>query len=269
MEHILYVLLVTLCVSVPMVLFFHFVFDKISKGYRPNNRVTEKVLLENEGRNPDQERQMAAAKLRERLRNKQQRISEDEKQKLMYNSIRTEDHQAVIVTGHDDRRTVGVCAFLDELKIEYFVEDFMGCCVQNCNDLPMRSLMIGLLRWSEPLRGAHYVDLLCPNFDLVANSNTKETFLNERMKKYQEQFEYTLSVQYTGNFISHDADVEELWDDLIDISKLLLKYARENDTESDPWYDFSVEDWVRSKVELADEHFHSVPHSGQSILVDI
>ena len=71
-------------------------------------------------------------------RKRAQRVSKEELDKLIYEEYKSESNNAVVVTAFDGDTIVGICAFLNQLQIEYYIESFKDCCINNCNNLSLR-----------------------------------------------------------------------------------------------------------------------------------
>ena len=75
------------------------------------------------------------------------------------------DHDAVLVVIRNQTKCVGLTTFLQEIRIEYFVEEFPSCCsFENLGaNLSTRAAFAALNHWGEYLTLAENLDLLGKN----------------------------------------------------------------------------------------------------------
>ncbi len=83
-------------------------------------------------------------------------VSKEEVERLVYEEYKSEREggESVAVVKHDGDRMAAVCAFQNELRIEYLVEDFGGCCVERCDNISLRALLATVAHWADKWAGS-------------------------------------------------------------------------------------------------------------------
>ena len=54
-----------------------------------------------------------------------------ELEKFIHEEFESSRHEVIIVIASTHKRSAAVCAFLQEMKVEFFVEKFPDCCLQH------------------------------------------------------------------------------------------------------------------------------------------
>lgn len=267
-------LLVGSVVGSALTVAFFFIFDLLLKRYRLHSPKTASPatikdirLVSKAGSGGQKERCKSAA--------------EEEVAKLIYEDYRSDHHDVLTVVVFDEGKFACICAFLNEMRIEFAIEGFPFCCVNNCNDLAKRSFLGCVSAFAPEWTGSDDVVVLTQDKSLVAQLN--DPGKRGQLKKLEEKFGFKADIQWTENFYCHDVsseisrtcyytdadymthssllqiDFEELWEEMIIFTRKLL--AQET---SDPmWAECPLGHWERRRVKLTSEHCHVVPHAGK------
>ena len=86
--------------------------------------------------------------------------------------FRTQVQECLVVVLKNESHVVGVCAFLNDRKVEYFLERLPECCSKNApsdgvKDEYLRAVMAGVSHWAGKWCYAEAVSLLCQDRNVV------------------------------------------------------------------------------------------------------
>lgn len=183
-------------------------------------------------------------------------MRKDEVERLVYEEYDSEDHECVVVVKVTENKTVGICAYLKDLEVEYFVEELPECCARHPADSAFRCDMAAISHWGPKWMYADAVNFLSQSGELVKAVNTPKTREQRRIRQFEERFEYKMFFQWLDNFRCDSVANEEMWEELVLMADALLQ------NEDADWSDFPLEHWVRKRVHLKNENFHNVEHPG-------
>ena len=192
-------------------------------------------------------------------------------ERFVYEEFESPHHEVVAVVLSQPHKCIGIVAFCQERKIEYFSETFPTCCKQlqdqETNDHKTRAGLAALSLWSDKWTMANSVSFLIDDRAFVEASNSSDeavaaaSVVKDRVDRFEQKHDFHLACQWTDNFICDIAANSELWEGLIESGKKLLQ--SENMDEYSMWKDFACEEWERSRCRLNSAHFHQLPHAGE------
>ena len=186
-------------------------------------------------------------------------------ERFVHEEFESPHHEVVAVVLSHPEKCIGIVAFCQERRIEYFTETFPTCCrqLQDPQDYKIRAGLAALSLWSVKWTMANSVSFLIDDRPFVEASNSGEdvpsSVVKDRVEQFEQKHDFHLACQWTDNFICDVAANSELWEGLIDSGKKLLNSPDDYST----WKDFACEEWERSRVRCKSEHFHQLPHVGQ------
>ena len=197
-------------------------------------------------------------------------------ERFVHEQFETSQHEVVAVVLSQPHKCIGIVAFCQERRIEYFAETFPSCCKQlqeETNDHKTRAGLAALSLWSDKWTMANSVTFLIDDRAFVEGSNSSDdhvagaaSVVKDRVDQFEQKHDFHLACQWTDNFICDIAANSELWEGLIESGKKLLNSplpSSENMDDYSMWKDFTCEEWERSRLRLNSAHFHQLPHVGQ------
>jgi len=193
---------------------------------------------------------------------------EEEMENLVYEEFDTEDHEVLAIVMENETVTVGVSLFLSDRIVEYYWTRFPDCCVHHTppSDVSLRSFVTCLATWAEKWTLAECVNILSQDVNIVKNIGRQDTELWRKANQFETKHDFKLYTQWTENYFCDEVSSDELWYELINLAKLLLKTSGAGDEveAENIWANFPVQHWKRKRVFPGSEHFHaSVPHPGE------
>jgi len=187
------------------------------------------------------------------------------------------DHDVVAVVISNTKCCVGIAAFLQERKIQYFSEKFPSCCHKDINENKARAetktVFAALHRWGFDITRADSVHLLVDNREFSELSSNDDTLLAQKVRQYEERYVFKLTCHFIDNYICAEMSHHELWEGLIESGSKLLNLETSN-TENEyretdfVWDDFPCNEWERTQLRFKSEHFHQWPHAGEIVEED-
>lgn len=75
--------------------------------------------------------------------------------------------ECLVIVLSTETKTVGVCAYLNDLEVDYFVEDFPLCCQRHPNEHALRSFLGTMSALSEKWVYAEAITFLHNDFYLI------------------------------------------------------------------------------------------------------
>lgn len=195
-------------------------------------------------------------------------VEEEEMENLVYEEYDTEDHEVLAIAIENETVTVGVSLFLSDRIVEYYWTRFPDCCVRHTepSDVSVRSFVTCLSTWAEKWTLAECVNILSQDVNIVRNIGRRDTELWRKANQFETKHDFKLYTQWSENYVCDEVSSEELWYELINLARLLLRTSGSSEeVESEAvWENFPVQHWKRKRIFPGSEHFHcSVPHPGE------
>lgn len=190
---------------------------------------------------------------------------------LVYEEFDSPQHECVVVVVENGQKIAGICAFLQELQVEYFVTPFPACCSIHPQESAFRAAVAAISHWAPKWAYAEAVNFLSTSGALVRQVNRPTTRQCRLIKQFEGLHEFPLFFQWTENFMCDFVANQELWETLVRTCRRLLSSASvvggdaaaANAADDHVWNDFPLEHWLRKRVNIDGEHFHHVAHPGQ------
>ncbi len=193
MEHWQKILLGTSIASVAAFIFYFLFYKlvKITKGSSSNLGRTVPIpyqFTKRRGRRRGGQDEAAAA------------------QRLIFEEFDSPDHDVVGVVLCDNVKSVGICLFLQERKVEYFSENLPKCCLKDANDrgqgvTEARAGLAAVSLWAPQFHLANSVTFLFNDRTFVEEANTPDTVTASQVSSYEERHDFRLQTQWTDNYI--------------------------------------------------------------------
>jgi len=195
-----------------------------------------------------------------------------EHESLIGEEYESADHDVVAVVLSNTKSCVGIAAYLQERKIQYFSEKFPTCCHKDIDDNKTRAetktVFAALHCWGFDITRADSVNLLVDNREFSELSSNDDTLLAQKVRQYEERYVFKLTCHWIDNYICDPAAHHELWEGLIESAGKLINLESSN-TEDEyrdtdfVWDDFPCSEWERTRLRFKSEHFHQWPHAGE------
>ncbi|TRY60959.1 hypothetical protein TCAL_05748 [Tigriopus californicus] len=168
--------------------------------------------------------------------------------------------ECLVIVLSNESKTAGVCAYLNDLEVDYFVEDFPPCCQRYPNEHALRSFLGAMNTFSDKWVYAEAVTYLHNDFDLIKSVNTQGTRHARLVGKYEAKYYYRVIPQWTENFVCDNIELEEYWENMVEFTKRLLKASEFSSPKL--WKRFPLNHWKRKQIFFKADDFHQVPHPG-------
>jgi len=190
--------------------------------------------------------------------NEESRLLHQQQQNLIYDEYESFNHNCLVMIANNETKCVGICLFLLDRKVEYYVEDIpseiqseiKSSSRTNEDEVLARGLkttLHGISQWSDQWCAAESVNLLLKDKDVVLKLNS-DPDIEEAAKTVSDLAllnGFKIYCQWSDNFICDTVANEELWEGLIICCDHLLK------GDSVPWIELGPsEDWQRRKIHL-------------------
>ena len=140
---------------------------------------------------------------------KKQRLRPD-LERFVHEEFESPHHEVVVVVLSNSTKCIGIVAFLQERKVEYFSEKFQACCVQDLStsDLPShynnrRAGLAAVSVWSVKWTLASSVSFLIDDRTFVeaCNNSLCDPVISDKVSQFEEKHDFHLACQWTDNFI--------------------------------------------------------------------
>jgi len=181
---------------------------------------------------------------------------------FIYDEYESFSHNCLVMLANDDEKCIGMCIFLLDRKVEYYVEELPKdiptetTLITNVSDetlsRSLTSALLGISQWSDQWCAAESVNVLLKDKDVVLklNAHPEDEEISKLVSDLALLNGYKIYCQWTENFRCDTDANEELWEGLIVCCDHLLKGT------SIPWFELGPsEAWERKKINL---HTHSI-----------
>jgi len=199
----------------------------------------------------------AALPLKVRHRRRGQ-AEQEELESLVYEEYDTERQEVLAISREKGDTLVGIAVFLSDREVEYYWEQVseMGRKHENEVEDNFRNLMTAVSHWAPKWTYAEAVNFLISSGDLVRSLSKPDTVHCKAIEKYEERHSFRFFIQWTDNYVCDEVANEELWEEVVNLSKMLLN-SSENELES-AWDNFPLSHWKRKRVKVRVD-----PHPGE------
>lgn len=123
-----------------------------------------------------------------------------EVERFVHEEFDSPNHDVVVLVVSSHDRCVGIAVFLQECKVEYFVESFPACCLKE-GDLKTRAGLTAVSYWGVKCTMASNATLLVDDRPFVASANSKGSLVADKLAVYENQYDFKLACQWIDNFI--------------------------------------------------------------------
>jgi hypothetical protein len=106
----------------------------------------------------------------------------EEQENLIYDEYESFEHNCIVMLANNDTKCVGICIFLLDRKVEYYVEEFPEHIQQEMKlktidtdenlVLGLKCALVGISQWSDQWCAAESVNLLLKDKDIVLKLNS-------------------------------------------------------------------------------------------------
>eukprot|EP00095_Tigriopus_kingsejongensis_P010903 maker-scaffold348_size200312-snap-gene-0.29 protein:Tk10903 transcript:maker-scaffold348_size200312-snap-gene-0.29-mRNA-1 annotation:"hypothetical protein DAPPUDRAFT_113413" len=169
--------------------------------------------------------------------------------------------ECLVVVMSTETTMSGVCAFLNDKEVEFFVQDFPLCCQRHPNEHQTRSFLGGISAWSEKWVYAEAITFIHNDFNVVKAANTRDTSVSRDVARFAAKYEYKLFPEWTHNYTCDEIEMEDFWEDMVQFASKLLDLKDVKDKKV--WRNFPLAHWRIRQIHLRDCDFHQVPHPGK------
>ena len=135
-------------------------------------------------------------------------------ERFVHEEFDSANHDVVFIVMSNQKSCVGITVFMQDRKVEYFLELFPMCCVKSSEDdspniLKFRAGLVALSFWGVQFTLAEDVHMLSDNRAFVEMANSKSpSIVMEKISQFEDRYDFKLLVQWTDNYI---CDMVSLW----------------------------------------------------------
>ena len=130
------------------------------------------------------------------------KLISEQRENMVYDEYESFTHDCIVAIANDSEKYVGICLFLLDRQVEYFVEDFAKDDKTKYNSLlALKSTLSGISHWSDQWYSAESVNLLCKDKNVVLNLNNPESPAAEVMSDLANLNCFKIYCQWTDNFM--------------------------------------------------------------------
>ena len=128
-------------------------------------------------------------------------------ERFVHEEFESPNHDVVALVMSTRQKCAGIAVFLQERKVEYFVESFPACCIEDIDSLDeahvskVRAGLAAAAYWGVKCTMASNVTLLVDDRKFVEEANSEGSFVAEKLSQYENQYDFKIVCQWTDNFL--------------------------------------------------------------------
>lgn len=191
--------------------------------------------------------------------------SREEIERLIYEEHEGAESVGVLYYDPETNKLAGIYADTEDYRVEYFVEDLPQCCRERDDEnSSWRSVLSAVSVWAPSWRFNDSVNFLIHDTKIVKEVTAEGTAKHRKIRQISDKYGFNIYVQWNENFMCDNVSNNDLWTNLVIVSKNLIHKSDENNDDETIWSnsEFPCLHWDRRKIIVDLEHFHLLPHSG-------
>ena len=127
-------------------------------------------------------------------------------ERFVHEEFESSNHDVVFIAMSNLKLCIGIAVFMQERKVEYFLEKFPQCCVQSSlvdsdRMLKFRSGLAALSLWGVQFTLGDRVHMLSDYRTFVEMANSNGDIIKEKITAFEDRYDFKLLCHWTDNYI--------------------------------------------------------------------
>ena len=139
-------------------------------------------------------------------------------ERFVHEEFESSNHDVVFVAMSNSKLCIGIAVFMQERRVEYFLEKFPQCCVMDANHenraccvqsslvdsermLKFRSGLAALSFWGVQFTLGNRVQMLSDYRLFVEMANSNGDIIKEKITAFEDRYDFKLLCHWTDNYI--------------------------------------------------------------------
>ena len=125
-------------------------------------------------------------------------------ERFVHEEFESSNHAVVFVAMSNLELCIGIAVFMQERRVEYFLEKFPQCCVSLVDSdrmLKFRSGLAALSFWGVQFTLGNRVQMLSDYRLFVEMANSNGDIIKEKITAFEDRYDFKLLCHWTDNYI--------------------------------------------------------------------